>query len=67
MEPDFLDEMIAKRAEKNPEFPAMVDAARAERAERLAALKVKLEAKVAGLPAPSDDELVDEILTRRRG
>lgn len=28
----------------------MVDAAQVERAERLAALKVKLEAKVAGLP-----------------
>jgi hypothetical protein len=59
--------MIAKRARKNPEFPAMVDAARAKRAERLAALKVELDAKVAGLPEPSDDELVDEILKRRRG
>jgi hypothetical protein len=26
-EPDFLDELIGERAERNPEFPAMVDAA----------------------------------------
>ena len=35
-EPDFLDEMIAKRAEANPDFPAMVEAVAAARAERRA-------------------------------
>lgn len=47
--------------------PRHVGRGEAERAERLAALKVKLEAKVARLPEPSDDELVGEILKRRRG
>ena len=32
-EPDFLDEIIAKRADVNPDFPVMVDAAAAARAE----------------------------------
>lgn len=34
MEPDFLDAMVAKRAETNPEFPAMVEAAASARAAR---------------------------------
>lgn len=28
---DFLDEMIAKRAKRNPEFPMLVEAARRRR------------------------------------
>lgn len=66
MEPNFLDEMIAKRAAANPDFPAMVDAA-AERNARLEALKAKLEAVVEGMPEVSDEDLVDEILARRGG
>ncbi|MGZ4197260.1 MAG: helix-turn-helix domain-containing protein [Solirubrobacteraceae bacterium] len=30
-EPDFLDEMIAKRTERNPQFPELLDAARRRR------------------------------------
>jgi predicted transcriptional regulator len=30
-EPDFLDEMIAKRTKRNPEFPKLLDAARRRR------------------------------------
>lgn len=30
-EPDFLDEMIAKRTEANPEFPQLLEAARRRR------------------------------------
>lgn len=32
MESDFIDEMVAKRAAENPEFPAMVKAAASARA-----------------------------------
>lgn len=32
MQPDFIDEMVAKRAAANPEFPAMVKAAASARA-----------------------------------
>jgi hypothetical protein len=34
MERDFLDEIIAKRAERNPEIPKLVDAALERRQER---------------------------------
>lgn len=34
MESDFIDEMVAKRVEANPEFPAMVKAAASARAAR---------------------------------
>lgn len=39
---DFLDELIAERTEKNPAFPAMVDAA-ARRRELLRALAAQRE------------------------
>jgi hypothetical protein len=42
-EPDDLDEMIAKRTQANPDFPAMVEAAVAARAERCATLRATLE------------------------
>lgn len=61
MERDFRDEMIARRTRANPEFPARLEAARAERAE----LKAKLEAGDAALPEPTGEERVDEILSRR--
>ncbi len=61
MERDFLDEMITKRTRANPEFPARLQAARAERAE----LKAKLEAADAASPEPIGEERVDEILSRR--
>lgn len=64
-EPDFLDEMIAKRAEVNPDFPAMVAAAAAARAERWDKLRAELEAARRDAPGISEDELVDEILARR--
>ncbi len=41
-ERDFLDEMIAKRTERNPEFPKLVDAARRRR-ELLRALAERRE------------------------
>jgi hypothetical protein len=53
--------MIAKRAETNPDFPAMVDAAVAARAERWA----KLEAANEGAPDITEEELVDAVLARR--
>lgn len=64
-EPDDLDEMIAKRAEANPDFPAMVDAAAAARAERGAKLKATLDAANEEAPDATEEELVDEILARR--
>lgn len=60
MEPDFLDEMIAKRARANPEFSVLLDAVRAARAEQNA----KLEAAGAGVPVSTDEELVEEIPSR---
>jgi len=41
-EPDFLDEMIAKRTKRNPEFPKLLDAARRRR-ELLHALAARRE------------------------
>jgi cytochrome c553 len=41
-ERDFLDEMIAKRTERNPEFPKLLDAARRRR-ELLRALAERRE------------------------
>jgi predicted transcriptional regulator len=41
-ERDFLDEMIAKRTKRNPEFPALLDAARRRR-ELLQALAEQRE------------------------
>jgi len=67
MEPDFLDEMVAKRAMANPQLPAMVEAARVKRAERRAALNAKPAAPVAGMPDPAEERLVDGTLKRRRG
>lgn len=80
MKPDFLDKMIAKRSAGNPAFRRKLDAARRDRSavaedrmtgrvggEAQAALKHKLEAKVDGRPEVSDEELTDEILSRRRG
>jgi hypothetical protein len=64
-EPDDLDEMIAKRAEADPNFPAMVDAAIAARAERWTKLQATLEAANDGAPDFTEEELVDEILARR--
>lgn len=57
--------MIAKRAEVNPDFPAMVDAAAVARAERCDKLRAKLEAARRDAPDISEEELVDEILARR--
>ena len=61
--PDDLDEMIAKRAEVNPDFPAMVEAAVAARAER----RAKLDAANEGTPDFTEEGLVDETLARREG
>lgn len=63
-EPDDLDEMIAKRAEANPDFPAMVEAAAAARAERRAKLQARLEAANEGAPDISEEELVDGTVAR---
>lgn len=49
--PDDLDEMIAKRAESNPDFPAMVEAALAARLKR----RAKLEATAEGAPERGSD------------
>ncbi len=45
--------MIAKRAEEDPDFPAMVDAAAAARAERGAKLKATLEPQTRERPTSS--------------
>jgi hypothetical protein len=50
--PDDLDQMIAERTEANPDFPAMVEAAAAARAERRAKLKATNE----GAPDVTEDE-----------
>lgn len=78
MKPDFLDKMIAKRSARNPAFSRKLDLARARRSaaaedrvtggvngQAQAALKHKLEAKVDRRPEVSDEDLADEILSRR--
>lgn len=63
VEPDFLDAMIAKRTKANPQFPAMMDAARAKRAARLDVHEDERGATVE-LPDRSGDGAV-QILSRR--
>lgn len=43
--PDFLDELVAERASRNPEFPSMVEQAQARRAllRELAEVRQSLE------------------------
>jgi hypothetical protein len=67
---------------RNPDLPRLVTEARqarvdeqrsqagrldSEQIERLAALQAKLEAIVEGAPDVSEEDLVDEILSRRQG
>lgn len=52
MEPDHLDEMIAKRTEVNPDFPLMVDAARRRRSTAADAPVLQLKISLAGISKP---------------
>lgn len=58
-EPDDLDKMIAKRAETNPDFPAMVKAARERR-------RAKLKAANDGAPDLTDEKFVDDLQAHRQ-
>lgn len=57
---DDLDEMVAKRAKANPDFPRWSTPALAARVER----RAKLEAANEGAPNNTEED-IDEILARR--